>query len=104
MTRLAIRCHLCAPVEADEVEQWLEDELDRLRAGTPHGVLRLLRLSQPAPAGEIEIGWLIELEQGNGDPPLDVDSLTRTMRDLRLLGLQPTALEPTPQATTERAP
>ncbi len=92
MPQLAIRCHRCAPLEADEVEGWLEDELKGLRARAPHAVLRLLRLSQPAPAGDLDVGWLIELEAANDDPPLDEHVLARIMRDLRLLGLQPTAL------------
>jgi hypothetical protein len=92
MPQLAIRCHRCAPVEAEEVEQWLEDEVERLRASAPHAVLRLLRLSQQAPAGEIDIGWLIELEPANGDPPPDEAVLARVIRDLRLLGLEPTVL------------
>jgi hypothetical protein len=104
MSPLAIRCHRCAPVDVGEVEQWLADELERLRTSAPHAVLRLLRLSQPAPAGDIDIGWLIELEPANGDPPLDEDILTQVVRDLRLLGLQPTVMGAIRRASREPAP
>ena len=90
MSQIAIRCHRCAPVAADEVEQWLADELERLRSEAPTAVLRLLRLTQHAPTGEVEIGWLIELEPANGEPQFDSAILAPVVRDLRLLGLQPT--------------
>jgi hypothetical protein len=92
MPQIAIRCHRCAPVAADEIEQWLVDEVERLRDDAPRAILRLLRLTQHAPAGEVEIGWLIELEAGSGERQFDGDVLAPVVRDLRLLGLQPTVL------------
>ena len=56
MPQIAIRCHRCAPVAADEVEQWLADEVERLRDDAPLAVLRLLRLTQRAPTKKVEIG------------------------------------------------
>ena len=93
MPQIAIRCHLCAPVAADEVEQWLAEELERLRDDSPRAVLRLLRLTQPAPTGAVEIGWLIELEATSGAAKFDGEALAPVVRDLRLLGLQPTVLQ-----------
>jgi hypothetical protein len=93
MPQIAIRCHRCAPVAADEVEQWLAGELERLRDDAPRAVLRLLRLTQQAPTGEVEIGWLIELEAASGAPEFDGETLAPVVRDLRLLGLQPTVLQ-----------
>jgi hypothetical protein len=74
------------------VEQWLEDAVDRLRLSNPHAVLRLLRLTQTAPTGDIAIGWLLEIDATCGDKPLDEDVLEAVLRDTRLLGLQPTLL------------
>ena len=62
MLQLAIRCHPCVPVSADELEPWLEQQLDELRADAPHGTLRLSRLTQGAPDLDLEIGWLVELD------------------------------------------
>ena len=67
MVQLAIRCHPCAPVPADELEGWLEQQVDELRALAPHATLRLSRLTQGGPS-------------------------TDSLRDMRLLGLQPTLL------------
>jgi hypothetical protein len=87
-----IRCHPCAPVAAEELEAWLEAELERLRASAPQALLRLLRLSQQVPTGEAGIGWLIELDAASGERPLEGDDLAAVLRDMRLLGLQPTVL------------
>jgi hypothetical protein len=92
MSQLAIRCHPCAPIATEELEQWLEQEVGRLRARAPRAVLRLLRLSQRVPTGESGIGWMIELDAANGEAPLDEDHLAAVLRDMRLLGLQPTLL------------
>ena len=94
MQQIAIRCHPLAPVAVDEVEQWLGDELERLRGEAPTAILRLLRLTQHAPTEEVEVGWLIELEPANGEPQFDSEIVAPVVRDLRLLGLQPTVLEP----------
>jgi hypothetical protein len=92
MSQLAIRCHPCAPIAAEELEQWLEQEVEQLRASAPHAVLRLLRLSQGVPTGEADIGWMIELDTANGEAALDENRLAAVLRDMRLLGLQPTLL------------
>jgi hypothetical protein len=92
MPQIAIRCHPCAPIAAEELEAWLEAEVERLRASAPQAVLRLLRLSQQVPTGEAGIGWLIELDAASGVGPLEGDRLGTVLRDMRLLGLQPTVL------------
>jgi hypothetical protein len=68
-------------------------EIDRLRDGAPDAAIRLLRLSQPGPEGEIDVGWQIELGVAPPVAPLDDRSLGELVRDLRLLGLQPSVLE-----------
>lgn len=90
MTQIIIRCHPYAPIDAEDVQRWLTDELSRLRDGAPNTAIRLLRLSQPGPESEIEVGWQIELN-GNGKPVED-GTLREVLRDLRLLGLQPAVL------------
>jgi hypothetical protein len=90
MSQLAIRCHPHAPVSTDEVDDWLRAEVERLRERAPHAALRVLRLNQALPTGDAEVGWLIELDAAGGAPPLDEDGLAQILRDLRLLGLQPT--------------
>jgi hypothetical protein len=94
MLQLAIRCHPCVPVSADELEPWLEQQLDGLRADAPHGTLRLSRLTQDAPNLALENGWLIELDLPEGEPLLIGRRLGEALRDMRLLGLQPTLLAP----------
>jgi hypothetical protein len=91
MTQIAIRCHPYAPIDTEDVQRWLNDELSHLRDGAPNAAIRLLRLSQPGPESEIEVGWQIELN-GNGEPPVDDAALREVLRDLRLLGLQPAVL------------
>ena len=98
MLQLAIRCHPCVPVSADELEPWLERQLDELRADVRRGTLRLSRLTQGA---GLENGWLIELDLPEGEQLLPRDRLTNALRDMRLLGLQPTLLAP-PETTTNR--
>ena len=103
MLQLAIRCHPCVPVSADELEPWLEKQLDELRADTPHGTLRLSRLTQGAPDLDLENGWLIELDLPQGEPLLKGNRLADALRDMRLLGLQPTLLAPHEAWTNGRA-
>jgi hypothetical protein len=91
MTQIAIRCHPHAPIDTEDVQRWLNDELDRLRDRAPHSAIRLLRLSQPGPESEIDVGWQIELN-GNGEAPVEDRTLREVLRDLRLLGLQPALL------------
>jgi hypothetical protein len=103
MLLLAIRCHPCVPVSADELEPWLEKQLDELRADTPHGTFRLSRLTQGAPDLDLENGWLIELDLPERGPLLTGHRLGDTLRDMRLLGLQPTLLAPHEAWTNGRA-
>ena len=92
MIQLAIRCQPRVPVSADELEEWLEQQVGNLRAEAPHGTIRLSRLTQGLPSA---IGWLVELELADGEPLLAGDHLADALRDMRLLGLQPTLLSPT---------
>jgi hypothetical protein len=96
MVQLAIRCHPRVPVSPDELEGWLEIELKDLRAQAPHATVRLSRLTQGSPDTQLDIGWLIELELDPTEPLLAGDRLSQALRDMRLLGLQPTLLTPTP--------
>ncbi len=92
MVQLAIRCHPCAPVSAEELESWLDQQVHELRAAAPHGTLRLCRLTQGGPSSDLNIGWLIEMESVDGEPLLGGRLLADSLRDMRLLGLQPTLL------------
>jgi hypothetical protein len=103
MLQLAIRCHPCVPISADELEPWLAKQLDELRADAPHGTLRLSRLTQGAPDLGLENGWLIELDLPEGEPLLAGNRLANALRDMRLLGLQPTLLAPQDGRTNGRA-
>jgi hypothetical protein len=103
MVQLAIRCHPCVPVAAGELERWLEQQVHELRADAPHGTLRLSRLTQGAPDLDLEIGWLVELELPEGEPLLTGRRLADALRDMRLLGLQPTLLAPREATTHGRA-
>jgi hypothetical protein len=93
MSQIAVRCHPLAPVASEELQRWLTAEIDRLRGDAPGAAIRLLRLSQPGPEGEIEVGWQIELGVTPSVSPLDDRSLGELLRDLRLLGLQPSVLQ-----------
>jgi hypothetical protein len=100
MVQLAIRCHPRVPVSADELEGWLERQVEGLRASFPRGIVRLSRLTQGRTA-KLDVGWLIELT-------VDEDSLAEAwlgdvLRDMRLLGLQPTLLAPSAAAAHGRA-
>jgi hypothetical protein len=103
MVQLAIRCHPCVPMSAEELEPWLEKQVNELRADAPLGTLRLSRVTQRAPDRELEIGWLVELELAEGEPLLTGRGLADALRDMRLLGLQPTLLAPHEVSTNGRA-
>jgi hypothetical protein len=60
----------------------------------PHGTVRLSRLTQGGPSTDLEIGWLIELELADEEPLLAGQRLADALRDMRLLGLEPTLLAP----------
>lgn len=94
MVQIAIRCHPRVPVCADELQGWLERQVQQLRAEAPHATVRLSRLTQGGPSVDLDIGWLVELELGEGEPLLAENRLADALRDMRLLGLQPTLLVP----------
>jgi hypothetical protein len=94
MVQLAIRCQPRVPVSADELKGWLELEVQQLRTAAPRGTVRLSRLTQEAPSADLEIGWLIELELADEEPLLAGQRLADALRDMRLLGLEPTLLAP----------
>ena len=96
MVQLAIRCHPRVPISPDELEGWLALEVKDLRAQAPHATVRLSRLTQGRADAHLDIGWLIELELDPTEPLLAGDRLSQALRDMRLLGLQPTLLTPTP--------
>ena len=100
MVSLAIRCHPRVPVSADELEAWIEQQVTHLRAEAPHGTIRLSRLTQGLPS---PIGWLIEVELDDDEPLLARERLAHVLRDMRLLGLQPTLLEPAETNSEERS-
>lgn len=93
MSQIAVRCHPFAPVASEELQTWLTEEIKRLRQDAPDAAIRLLRLSQPGPEGEIAVGWQIELGMTSPASPLDDQSLGELLRDLRLLGLHPSLLQ-----------
>ena len=103
MVQLAIRCHPRVPVSADELERWLEQQVNELRAEAPHATVRLSRLTQGRPGAELDVGWLVELELAEGEPLLAGHRLADALRDMRLLGLQPTLLAPRGAWTNGRA-
>jgi hypothetical protein len=94
MVQFAIRCSPRAPVATKDHEHWLQQELKELRCRAPEGTIRLSRLTQELPNIDVGIGWLIELELPEDQPLLAWDRLASVLRDLRLLGLQPTLLVP----------
>jgi hypothetical protein len=69
----------------------------------PHATVRLSRLTQGAPGADLRIGWLVELELAEGEPLLAGHRLADALRDMRLLGLQPTLLAPHNAWTNGRA-
>ena len=103
MVRLAIRCHPRVPISPDELEGWLELEVKDLRAQAPRATVRLSRLTQGRSDTHLDIGWLVELELDPSEPLLVGDRLSLALRDMRLLGLQPTLLAPAPPTTHQRA-
>jgi hypothetical protein len=103
MVQLAIRCHPRVPVSADELEHWLEQQVHDLRVEAPRATVRLSRLTQGAPGADLKIGWLVELELGEHEPLLTGHRLADALRDMRLLGLQPTLLATRDAWTNGRA-
>jgi hypothetical protein len=103
MIQLAIRCHPRVPVSVDELQHWLEQHVDELRAEAPHATVRLSRLTQEGPSAKLDIGWLVELELSEDEPLLAGHRLADALRDMRLLGLQPTLLAPPGASMNGRA-
>jgi hypothetical protein len=103
MVQIAIRCHPRVPVPADELQGWLERQVHELRADAPYATVRLSRLTQGGPSVDLDIGWLVELELGEGEPLLTGHRLADALRDMRLLGLQPTLLAPAGTWTNGRS-
>jgi hypothetical protein len=99
MVQLAIRCQPRVPVSGGELEGWLERRVSELRAEAPHATVRVSRLTQAGPCSNLEIGWLVELELAAEEPLLAGGRLADALRDMRLLGLQPTLLTPRDAAT-----
>ena len=97
----AIRCHPCTPAPAEELERWLKRHADELRAAAPGGSVRLSRLTQDGPKGCPYAGWLVEVELADDVPPLDPQRLADALRDMRLLGLEPTFLTPPARAPAD---
>jgi hypothetical protein len=85
------------------MERWLERQVDELRAEAPHATVRLSRLMQSGPSSDLYIGWLVELELAEGEPLLGGQRLADSLRDMRLLGLQPTLMTPPGAWTNGRA-
>jgi hypothetical protein len=73
---------------------WRSAANPEYRSQAPHATVRLSRLTQGRPDPHLDIGWLIELELDPTEPLLAGDRLQQALRDMRLLGLQPTLLIP----------
>ena len=89
--QVTIRCHPFAPVEADELESWLAQEIEHVRATAPDATVRLMRLTQTRPTGPSLVGWLVELDSVPGDGVAEFH-LENVLADMRPLGLQPSLL------------
>ena len=89
MAQFSIRCHPSIPVDAAELEAWLDERACELRAAWPDGIIRLFRLTQPLPGADVDVGWLLEAELSADEAKVD-RWLAETLRDLRLLGFQTT--------------
>jgi len=98
--RLAIRCLPRVPVAIPDLEQWLDRQLDEFRQRDGQATLRPSRLTSARPNRDIAISWLIELEVPRDKPVPAWDHVASMLRDLRLLGLQPTLLVPPDGALT----
>lgn len=107
MSRLVIRCRSCTPGSAGELTDWLEEKVVELRAGTPGLLARLTRLAQDLPDATVEDGWLVELELPGdpaGEPLASLPAVREVLRDMRVLGLDPTLLVPVRTPFAERSP
>lgn len=88
--RVVIRCHPRAPVASEDLEEWLEDAVARAREDlTAPATVRFFRVTQCLPSGREMAGWLVEIDPGEDFRAADFD-LDALIRDMRLLGLEPT--------------
>jgi hypothetical protein len=98
MSCLIVRCRSCTPTSAAELTDWLEAKAAELREGTPGLVVRLTRLAQDLPSATVDDGWLLEVElpgvEKDGPFTMLMSSLEEIIRDMRVLGLDPTLLVP----------
>src|SRR3954454_4474267 len=94
MLQLAIRFHPTVPVDARDLEDWLDHQVDKLRASAPSATVRLARLTQHLPNAEVNIGWLLELEVPDSDRAAAERQLQDLVADMCLLGFEPTVLSP----------
>lgn len=92
MTRFAIQCHPVVPVAVRELEPWIEEQLAALIEDDV-GTARVLRLTQELSDDTIEVGWLFEFERPEPlEELLSEGPIAQALRDMRLLGMQPTVL------------
>ena len=94
MTKFTIRLHPCVPVSIDELEQWLDHQVMDLHAVAPEATVRLSRVTQAFPSGDVDVGWLIEFELRETQRRIVLDRVAEALRDMRLLGFQPALLAP----------
>lgn len=108
MSCLLVRCRSCTPASTVELTDWLEGKVDQLSADTPQAAVRLTRLVQDLPTATLDDGWLIEirLEGERGEERSDslTASLEEMLRDMRIIGLDPTLLVPRKLPTAGAAP
>ncbi len=102
MNALTIRCHAVAPVSLDQLERRLEALVDRLGAERPRTRIRLFRLTQERPGGDLGAGWLLELELAETEFPHGRERIAAVLADMRSLGLQTTVLAPRGRVETRR--
>ena len=98
MRELTIRCHPVAPVPLDQLERRLEALVDRLGAERPRKRIRLFRLTQGCPGGDLGTGWLLELELAESEWRRGRKRIAAVLADMRSLGLQTTVLAPRARA------
>jgi hypothetical protein len=94
MVEFSIRCHPSVPLSAEEIGDWLERLLVELRTTAPRATTKLSRLTQELPTTEVDVGWLVELAVTGEEFESVRDVLADVLRDMRLVGLQPTLLAP----------
>ncbi len=97
MSCLLVRCRSCTPASTVELTDWLEGKVTQLSTDTPRAAVRLTRLVQDLPTATLDDGWLIEISL-EGERGEDSDSLAASLeeilRDMRIIGLDPTLLVP----------